>query len=56
MDNDPIFSADEAREALAQKQRELQLQLDDDLRLVMSHVGRSKARVETTGPRRDVAV
>lgn len=39
MDNDPIFSADEVRETLVQKQRELQLQLDDDLRLVMSHVG-----------------
>lgn len=32
-----IFQADEDRHALAEKQRELQLQLEDDIRLVMSH-------------------
>lgn len=37
MESDPIFSADETRETLAEKQRAIQLEFDDDLRLVMGH-------------------
>lgn len=39
MESDPIFQADEARHALTEKQREYQLQTEDDLRLVMSQQG-----------------
>lgn len=37
MQDATLFEADEARESLGQKQRELQLQLEDDIRLIMSH-------------------
>lgn len=37
MDSTDIFQADVTREEFAQKQREYQLQIEDDVRLIMSH-------------------